>query len=161
MQLCCCSVAKLCPTIWDPMDCSTPGVPVLHYLLEFAQTHARWVDDAIQTTDLELQKRKVFYILAATLSRTLLMLMTGCVTPGLNTKPLIWSWCHLGYSLCGDRAVWRLSCRMTICLLWRKCYVQFVWQALPTSLYLLVLIFYSLFWWGNWWVSEMKLYLRW
>ena len=30
------------------MDCSTPGVPVLHYLLEFAQTHAHWVDDAIQ-----------------------------------------------------------------------------------------------------------------
>ena len=30
------------------MDCSTPGFPVLHYLLEFAQTHVRWVDDAIQ-----------------------------------------------------------------------------------------------------------------
>ena len=28
--------------------CSTPGFPVLHYLLEFAQTHVRWVDDAIQ-----------------------------------------------------------------------------------------------------------------
>ena len=30
-------VAQLCPTICDPMDCSTPGFPVLHYLLEFAQ----------------------------------------------------------------------------------------------------------------------------
>ena len=29
----CCSVAKSCPTLWDPMDCSTPGYPVLHYLL--------------------------------------------------------------------------------------------------------------------------------
>ena len=29
------------------MDCSTPGFPVLHYLLEFAQTHVHWVDDAI------------------------------------------------------------------------------------------------------------------
>ena len=29
---CCCSVAKLCPTPCDPMDCSTPGFPVLHYL---------------------------------------------------------------------------------------------------------------------------------
>ena len=28
-----CSVAKLCPTLCDPMDCSTPGSPVLHYLL--------------------------------------------------------------------------------------------------------------------------------
>ena len=33
------------------MDCSTPGFPVLHYLLEFAQTHAHRVDDAIQPTD--------------------------------------------------------------------------------------------------------------
>ena len=31
---CCCSVAKLCPTLCDPMDCSTPGFPVLHYLPE-------------------------------------------------------------------------------------------------------------------------------
>ena len=36
---CCCSVAKSCPTLCDLMDCSTPGFPVLHYLLEFAQTH--------------------------------------------------------------------------------------------------------------------------
>ena len=27
------------------MDCGTPGIPVLHYLLEFAQTHVRWVED--------------------------------------------------------------------------------------------------------------------
>ena len=30
------------------MDCSTPGFPILHYLLEFAQTHVHWVNDAIQ-----------------------------------------------------------------------------------------------------------------
>ena len=35
----CCSVAKSCLTLCDPMDRSTPGFPVLHYLLEFAQTH--------------------------------------------------------------------------------------------------------------------------
>ena len=34
---CCCSVAKSYPTLCDPMDCSTPGSPVLHCLLEFAQ----------------------------------------------------------------------------------------------------------------------------
>ena len=33
------SVAKLCPTLCDPMNCSTPGFPVLHRLLELAQTH--------------------------------------------------------------------------------------------------------------------------
>ena len=32
----------------NPIDCSTPGLPVLHYLLEFAQTHVHWVDNAIQ-----------------------------------------------------------------------------------------------------------------
>ena len=37
---CCCSVTKLCPTLCDSLDCSTPGFSVLHYLLESAQTHA-------------------------------------------------------------------------------------------------------------------------
>ena len=45
---CCCSVAKSWSTLSDPMDCSTPGFPVLHYLLEFAQTHVHLVKDAIQ-----------------------------------------------------------------------------------------------------------------
>ena len=45
---CCCSVAQSCPTLCDPMDCSMPGFPVLHHLLEFAQTHVHWVSDAIQ-----------------------------------------------------------------------------------------------------------------
>ena len=34
---CCCSVAQSCPTLWDPMDCSTPGFSVLYYLLEVVQ----------------------------------------------------------------------------------------------------------------------------
>ena len=38
---CCCSLAKLCPTLCDPMDCSTPGFPVFHYLPEFGQTHVQ------------------------------------------------------------------------------------------------------------------------
>ena len=42
------SVAQLCPTLCDPMDCSTPGLPVHHQLLELAQTHVHWVADAIQ-----------------------------------------------------------------------------------------------------------------
>ena len=35
----CCSVAKSSLTLCNPMECSTPGSSVLHYLLEFAQTH--------------------------------------------------------------------------------------------------------------------------
>ena len=42
------SVAQSCPTPCDPMDCSTPGFPVLHRLPEFAQTSVRWVSDAMQ-----------------------------------------------------------------------------------------------------------------
>ena len=45
-----CSVAQSFPTLCDPMDCSTPAFPVLHYLLWFAQTHVHWVGDAIQPT---------------------------------------------------------------------------------------------------------------
>ena len=44
----CCSVTKSCPTLCDSMDSSTPGFPVLHYFLEFVQTHVHWVSDAIQ-----------------------------------------------------------------------------------------------------------------
>ena len=42
------SVAQSCPTLWDPMDCSMPDLPVHHQLTEFTQTHAHWVSDAIQ-----------------------------------------------------------------------------------------------------------------
>ena len=42
------SVAQLCPTLCDPMNCSTPGFPVHHQLLGFAQTHVHQVSDAIQ-----------------------------------------------------------------------------------------------------------------
>ena len=41
------SVAQPCPTLCDPMDCSTPGFPVHHQLLEFTQIHVRRVGDAI------------------------------------------------------------------------------------------------------------------
>ena len=43
-----CSVAQSRPTLCDPMDCSTPGFPVLHHLPELAQIHVYWVIDAIQ-----------------------------------------------------------------------------------------------------------------
>ena len=42
------SVAQSCPTLCDPMNCSTPGLPVHHQLPEFTQTHVHWVGDAIQ-----------------------------------------------------------------------------------------------------------------
>ena len=46
---CCrCSVVQSCLTLCNPMDCSTWGLPVLHYLLKLAQVCVHWVGDAIQ-----------------------------------------------------------------------------------------------------------------
>ena len=42
------SVAQLCPTLCDPMDCSTPDFSVHHQLLELVQAHVHQVSDAIQ-----------------------------------------------------------------------------------------------------------------
>ena len=47
---CCGSVAKLYPVLSNAMDYSTPGLPVLHYLPEFSQTHVHWTGDAIQSS---------------------------------------------------------------------------------------------------------------
>ena len=42
------SVTQSCPTLCNPMDCSTPDFPVHHQLLELTETHVYWVGDAIQ-----------------------------------------------------------------------------------------------------------------
>ena len=42
------SVAQSCPILCDPIDCSTPGVPVHHQFLKLTQTHVHRVGDAIQ-----------------------------------------------------------------------------------------------------------------
>ena len=42
------SVTQCCPTLCNPMNLSTPGLPVHHQLPEFTQTHVHWVGDAIQ-----------------------------------------------------------------------------------------------------------------
>ena len=42
------SVAQSCPTLCDPMNCSTPGLPVHYQVPEFTQTHVDWIGDAIQ-----------------------------------------------------------------------------------------------------------------
>ena len=42
------SVAQFCPTLCDPMDCSTTGFPVHHQLPQLIQTHVHRVGDAIQ-----------------------------------------------------------------------------------------------------------------
>ena len=44
----CCSVSRSYLIVCDPMDCCTPGFPVLHCLPELAQTHVHRIGDAIQ-----------------------------------------------------------------------------------------------------------------
>ena len=44
------SVAQSCLTLYDPTDCSMPGLHVHHQLPEFTQTHVHWVGDAIQSS---------------------------------------------------------------------------------------------------------------
>ena len=41
------SVVQSCPTLCNPMNCRTPGLPVHHHLSEFTQTHVHWVSDVI------------------------------------------------------------------------------------------------------------------
>ena len=70
-QHCCCSVTQPCPTLCNPIDCSTPGFPVLHYLPELAQIHIHWVSDAIQPS---LPLSPLFLLLSSLLRiRSLLM----------------------------------------------------------------------------------------
>ena len=45
---CCCIVTRSCSILCDPMDCSMPGLPVLHHLPELAQTHVHQANDTIQ-----------------------------------------------------------------------------------------------------------------
>ena len=47
MEHCCCSATKSRLTLCGPVDCSTPGLPILHYLSEFAAIHVHCVNDAI------------------------------------------------------------------------------------------------------------------
>ena len=48
------SVAQLCPTLYDPMNCSTPGLPVHHHLPKFTQTHVHRVRDAMGSKNLDV-----------------------------------------------------------------------------------------------------------
>ena len=48
LECCCCSVTQLCSTFCDPMECSTPGFPVLHRLPEFPLVHVHCISDTIQ-----------------------------------------------------------------------------------------------------------------
>ena len=86
---CCCSVAQSCPTLCNPMDCSTPGLPVHHQLLEHVQTHVHRVSDAIQPSHRLSPPSPPAFIFPSirvfSNESVLLMLALFCPTP-------LWCW---------------------------------------------------------------------
>ena len=76
-QVCCCSVAKSCLTLCDPVDCSTPGFPVLHYLTEFSQSRVHRVGDTLQPSHGQEPD---------TIADPLILNRPGCTDPLTNTE---------------------------------------------------------------------------
>ena len=119
------SVAQLCPTLCNLIDCSTPGFPVLHHLPELVQTHVSWVGDAIQP----FEGRIKFYCFMANSVLHLSFPGTGTqeiqLTPGLSSSQ-DWDVCSrnwlehiLSHGVAEgenlqwwvSRKVWGLACR--------------------------------------------------
>ena len=71
------SVTQSCPTLCDPMNRSTPGLPVHHQLPEFTQTHVHWVSDAIQPS--HLCRPLLYLVLTGVKSLHLLLGHISCI----------------------------------------------------------------------------------
>ena len=95
---CYCSVAKSCLTLYDPIDCSTPGFSVLHCLLERAQVYANWAGDQFRC--------HLFLDILLGLQASLLSLLSAPAAP--------WVYSHSStLALCSY--TWVFSCCFTLC----------------------------------------------
>ena len=93
---CCCSVAHLCLSLCDPMDCSKPSTSVLHHLPELAQTHGYWIGDATQPSILcPLLLLPSLYVL----SHSFLQTSSGGQWLNLSSQPVQGGWHHPVFSL--------------------------------------------------------------
>ena len=98
------SVTQSCLTLWDPMDCSTPGFPVHHHLLELTQTHVHWVSETIQPSHPRVSNIQVLQNKTNSINRKpglhfghRLMMISVCVRPGIinrNPNCNFWSLTH-------------------------------------------------------------------
>ena len=104
IPLCCgCSLTQLSLILCNPMDCNTPGFPVLHCLLEFAQTYVHWVNGTIHLSHSLLppspalnlfQLRGIFqwadssHQVLKVSGLQLQLLQTYCITQWLKSKEL-------------------------------------------------------------------------
>jgi len=99
------SVAQSGPTLCDPTDCSTPGLPVHHQLSEFIQTHVHWVSEAIQPSHplsspsppaFNLPQHQGFFKWASSLSQKL---QSIGVSASVSVLPMnIQDWFPLGWT---------------------------------------------------------------
>ena len=114
----CCSVTLSCLTLCNPMDCIIPGFPVLQCLLEFAQTHAHWVDDAIQPSRTSVAPFSYSHSFPASGSFPMSQLFTlGGLSIELQLQPQFFQWIFrvdfishwLSWSPCCWRDSWESS----------------------------------------------------
>ena len=91
----CCSDAQSCPTLSDPVDCSTPGLPVFCCLPEFAQTHVHWSGDH-QVMAQELFTSSLFASPASSVPSTQgLSFVPCCVSKSQDSAwHIIDTWCN-------------------------------------------------------------------
>ena len=105
---CCCSVAQSFPTLCNPMNCSIPGFPVLHYLPEFAQTHcplSRWglpvISSSVTTFSSCLQPFPASGSLP--MSQKMWLLASGCQNIGASASASVLPMNIQGWLLCVGR----------------------------------------------------------
>ena len=90
----CCSVAKSCPTLCNPMACGVPGSSVLQYLSTFAQIHIHWVGDALCAS----QRMDFCLLLPSTFpSSRVFSLMVSTIN---TEEPVLANACCRGHILC-------------------------------------------------------------
>ena len=98
------SVVQLCPALCNPMDCSTPGLPVHHQLPEFTQTHLHWVGDPIQPSHplsspslaLSLSQHQGVFKWVSSLHQVAKILGVSASTSVLLVN--VQDWFHLGWT---------------------------------------------------------------
>ena len=111
------SVTQSCLTLCNPMECSTPGLPVHHQLPEFTQTHVHWVGDAIQPSVNNNSKETVFLVSVPYVMRgaSWILYIECCVTRHCWTSILAATVAHLKVFL---HSTSRMS--ILIWLIWRR-----------------------------------------
>ena len=106
------SVTQSCLTLCDHMNCSTPGLPVHHQLLEFTQTHAHRVSDAIQPSHPQWSRASQVVLVEKNPPASAGGVRVAGSIPGLGRSPGGGNGTTLQYS-CRENPMDRGACRAT------------------------------------------------